>query len=59
MVSKANLFLPDWYNNGIISIADIVFGNGKFISQNDLKTVYHIRTNFWSITESLPVSKIT
>ena len=46
MVSKANLFLPDWYNNGIISIADIVFGNGKFISQNDLKTVYHIRTNF-------------
>ena len=22
------------------------FGNGKFISQNDLKTVYHIRTNF-------------
>ena len=46
MVSKANLFLPDWYNNGIRSIADIVFGNGKFISQNDLKTVYHIRTNF-------------
>ena len=46
VVSKVNLFLPDWYNNGIISIADIVFGNGKFISQNDLKTVYHIRTNF-------------
>ena len=22
------------------------FGNGKFISQNDLKMVYHIRTNF-------------
>ena len=45
-VSKANLFLPDWYNNGIISIADILGGNGKFISQNDLKTVYHIRTIF-------------
>ena len=29
MVSKANLFLPDWYNNSIISIVDIFFGKWK------------------------------
>ena len=46
MVSKANLYLPDWYNNGIISIADTLLGNGNFVSQNDLKTVYQIKTNF-------------
>ena len=46
MVSKTQLFLPYWYNKGIISIADMKYENGNYISQNDLKMVYHIRTNF-------------
>ena len=46
MVSKTQLFLPHWYNKGIISIADMIYENGKYISQNDLKVVYHITTNF-------------
>ena len=46
MVSKTQLFLSHWYNKGIISIADMIYENGKYISQNDLKMVYHIRTNF-------------
>ena len=45
-VSKTNFFLPEWYNKGIISIADMISGNGNLIIQNDLTTGYHIRTNF-------------
>ena len=47
MVSKTQLFLPKhWNNKGIISIADMIYENGNYISQNNLKMVYHVRTNF-------------
>ena len=45
MVSKIQLFLPHWHNKGIISIADMIYENGNYITLNDLKIVYHIRTN--------------
>ena len=46
LVSKTQLFLPHWFNKGVILIADMIFENRKYISLNALKTVYHIRTNF-------------
>ena len=42
MVSKTQLFLPHWYNKGIISISDMIYENGNYISQNNFKMVYHI-----------------
>ena len=45
-ISKAQLLLPAWYNNGVISTADLIYANGDYISLNDLKMVYHIKTNF-------------
>ena len=45
-VSNLQLFLPNWFNKGIISIGDIPYGNGDFLSQNIIKKTYNIKTNF-------------
>ena len=45
-LSKSQLFYPNWYKNGILLIADLIYENGNFISMNELKAYYHIRTNF-------------
>ena len=45
-VSKTQLFLSDWYNNSIVLITDLMYGNGDYISHKDLKMVYQFKTNF-------------
>ena len=45
-VSQFQLFLPNWFNKGIISIGDLTYDNGDFLSQNIMKKTYNIKTNF-------------
>ena len=44
-ISKAHLFLPNWYRKGINLPADLIHANGDFMTGRTLKTKYHIETN--------------
>ena len=44
-ISKANLFLPNWYRKGINLPADIIHANEDFMAERTLKSKYHIEAN--------------
>ena len=45
-ISKAHLFHPNWYRQGINLPADLIHANRDFMTEIILKTNYHIETNF-------------
>ena len=45
-VSKLQFFLQNWFNKGIVSIGDLIYESGDFLSQNIMKKTYNIKTNF-------------
>ena len=45
-ISKAHLFLPNWYKKGINLPADLIHANRNFMTERTLKNKYHIETNF-------------
>ena len=57
-ISKTQLFLLDGYNNGLVSIAELIYANIDCISQNDLKMVYHIKRNFLEYHRDITSVKI-
>ena len=56
-VSKLQLFLPNWFNKGIVSIGDLIYESGDFLSQNIMKKTYNIKTNFFRISPSYYLCK--
>ena len=45
-ISKSELFFPNWYSKGVISVSDLLSSDGQIISIQDLKSGYNIKTNF-------------
>ena len=45
-ISKTQMIFSHWYQKGIQIPADLMYGNGKFISQQVLEKVYGLKTNF-------------
>ena len=45
-VSKVELFLPNWFKKGILSIGDLICNSGNFVSQKNLSNIYNIKTNY-------------
>ena len=44
-ISKTNLFYPDWFNNGIHTIADIVASDGAKYDYKILELNYNLNIN--------------
>ena len=45
-ISNTNLFCPNWYNRGVALVGDLFNGNGKLLTENEIKLSYGIKTNF-------------
>ena len=45
-ITKAQLYLPHWYEKGILTVGDVMYKNSAYISQNKLQKIYSIKTIF-------------
>ena len=45
-VSKMELYLPQWFNKGIVFVSDLIDSQGKFFSHHDLISKYSGPYNF-------------
>ena len=45
-ISKIELFLPQWFNKGIIFVIDLIDSQGKFLTYHELMAKYSVHYNF-------------
>ena len=45
-ISKMELYLPQWFNKGIVFVSDLIDSQGKFFSHHDLNSKYSGPYNF-------------
>ena len=46
LISKSDFYFPNWHSKGVLSIADLLSSDGQFISLEDVRLCYNIKTNF-------------
>ena len=57
LVGNRTIFLKSWFEEGIVSIQDILSENGKFLSFQEFKQTYKIKCNFlnyYQIISAIP-----
>ena len=57
LVGNRPIFLKSWFEEGIVSIQDILSENGKFLSFQEFKQTYKIKCNFlnyYQIISAIP-----
>ena len=57
-MSKVELYLPNWSRQGILSLSDIVFSNGDFLSQTQISKAFNVRTNYLEYHRVVSCAKI-
>lgn len=46
MINDSHVHIKNWYGKGIIWVADLINENGRFYTENELKDIYGLKTNF-------------
>ena len=57
LVGNRPFFLKDWFDSGVVSIQDILSGNGKFLSFQEFQQTHKIKCNFlnyYQVVSAIP-----